>query len=97
MSIWERVTGERQRWQGGKHGQQCNLPILRPRCSVGGHRTTLLADAHLEDLHAPLLVGQPNLHLHLQAAGAQERLVQHVTPAPSASRGEAVQRVGTAG
>jgi hypothetical protein len=35
----------------------------------------------LQDLVPPLLIRQPDLNLHLQAAGAQHGLVQHVTPA----------------
>ena len=47
---------------------------------VGGHA----AGVDLEDLHAAGLVGQADLNLHLEAAGAQHRLVEHVAPFLSA-------------
>ncbi len=33
---------------------------------------------HLEDLKAPFVVGEADLNMHLEAAGPQQRLVQHV-------------------
>ena len=52
-----------------------------------------LAAVNLEDLVPPRLVGEADLDVHLQAPGAQDRLVQHVLPVCHADEQDVVERV----
>ena len=47
----------------------------------------------LEDLQPPCLVGQPDLHLHLQPPWAQQRLVQHVLSIRHADEQDVIESV----
>jgi hypothetical protein len=48
---------------------------------------------HLQDLQPPRLVRQPDLHLHLQAARPEQRLIEHVLPVSHADEQDVVQGV----
>ena len=54
------------------------------RCELPVERQLRRVDLH--DLQVALLVRQPDLHLHLEAAQAQQRLVDHVLTVRHASQ-----------
>lgn len=58
---------------------------------VGAH----LGRVDGDDLEAALLVGQRDLHVHLETAGTQERLVDHVETVRHADDEDVVQLVDT--
>ncbi len=54
-----------------------------------------LGRVDVQDLHAPLLIRERDLHVHLETARAQERLVDHVEPVRHADNEDVVQLVHT--
>mmetsp|Transcript_22607 Transcript_22607/g.55847 ORF Transcript_22607/g.55847 Transcript_22607/m.55847 type:complete len:334 (+) Transcript_22607:966-1967(+) len=72
----------------GRRGERGQRDVLAEAARLA-HRHRV----DVEDLQPPLLVGQRDLDLHLEPAGAQQGLVNHVLPVGHADDKDIVERV----